>query len=71
MDHQSNVALLIAKEGAHRLSLAARIYGNLYGVGAAVDVVVVTPDDVEWYKDCRAVIIKPALKEGRVVYDGG
>ncbi len=44
------------------------IYMNLIGVGQAVDVVVVTPEDVERYRDCPALIIKPALREGKVVY---
>jgi hypothetical protein len=41
---------------------------NLFGVGQAVDVVVVTPDDVERCKDSFALVIEPALREGRVVY---
>ena len=41
---------------------------NLIRVGQAVDVVVVTPEDVERYRDCPALIIEPALREGEVVY---
>ncbi|MCY4482012.1 MAG: hypothetical protein OXC12_03985 [Spirochaetaceae bacterium] len=48
---------------------AARIHRRLQGVGAAVDLIVVTPEDVERYRDSHALIIKPALYEGRVVYD--
>ena len=70
MNRHSDVDLLIIKEGADALELMGEIYMNLDGVGAAVDVVVVTPDDVERYKDSHAVIIKPALQEGRVVYEG-
>ena len=69
MNRHSDVDLLIVKEGVHRRHLAERIYENLYGVGAPVDVVVVTPADIERYKDSHALIIKPALKEGRVVYE--
>ena len=29
----------------------------------------VSPADVERYKDSHALVIKPALAEGRVVYD--
>jgi predicted nucleotidyltransferase len=71
MNRHSDVDLLIIKEGADRRSLAGRISENLYGVGAAVDVVVVTPADVERYKDSHALVIKPALREGRVVYESG
>ncbi len=69
MNRHSDVDLLIIKEGAHRGSLAGRIYENMHGAGVAVDVVVVTPDDVERYKDSHALVIKPALREGRVVYE--
>ena len=61
--------LLIVKEGAHRRNLAGRIYENLHGVGAAVDVVVVTPADVERYRHSHALVIKPALDDGTVVYE--
>ena len=70
MNRHSDVDLLIIKEGADALELMGDIYMNLDGVGAAVDAVVVTPDDVERYKDSHAVIVKPALQEGRVVYEG-
>lgn len=46
-----------------------RIYGELYGVGVAVDAVVVTPEDVERFGDSHPLVIKPALREGRVVYE--
>ena len=69
MNRHSDVDLLIVKEGAHRRRLAGRIYENLYGVGAPVDVVVVTPADVARYKDSHALVIKPALQEGRVIYE--
>jgi predicted nucleotidyltransferase len=70
MNRHSDVDLLVIKEGADALELMGDIYMNLDGVGAAVDAVVVTPDDVERYKDSHAVIVKPALQEGRVVYEG-
>ncbi len=69
MNRHSDVDLLIIKDGADALELMGEIYMNLDGVGAAVDAVVVTPDDLERYRDSHAVIIKPALKEGRVVYE--
>lgn len=65
----SDVDLLVVKEGVHRRELAGRIYENLWGVGAAVDVVVVTPDDIERYADSHALVIKTALEEGCVVYE--
>ena len=69
MGPHSDVDLLIVKEGANALDTTLQIYRNLYGVDAAVDAVVVSPRDLERYKESHALIIKPALKEGRVVYE--
>ena len=69
MGPNSDVDLLVVKSGVvHRGRLAEAIYMNLFGVGQAVDVVVVTPEDIEQYKDSIALVIRPALGEGKVVY---
>lgn len=68
MGPNSDVDLLVIKTGAHRRDLAGRIYRNLHGVGEAVDVIVVTPEDIERYGESPALVIAPALKEGKVVY---
>ena len=68
MGPNSDVDLLVIKAGAHRLDLAGKIYRNLHGVGEAVDVVVVTPEDVARYGESPALVIAPALKEGKIVY---
>jgi predicted nucleotidyltransferase len=68
MGPNSDVDLLVVKANAHRRQLAQQIYRNLIGVGQAVDVVVVTPDDIERYRNTHALIIAPALREGKVVY---
>lgn len=69
MNRHSDVDLLIIKEGVDALDLMGQIYRNLRGVGAAVDAIVVSPRDVERYKDSHALVIKPALREGKVVYE--
>ena len=68
-NRHSDVDLLVVKDGADLRRLAARIYRRLYGVGAAVDIVMVTPRDVERYRDSHALVIKPALREGTVMYE--
>jgi uncharacterized protein len=69
MGRNSDVDLLVVKKGKfHRRQLAARIYRRLDGVEAAVDIVVVTPEDVERYRDTPFLVIYPALREGKVVY---
>jgi predicted nucleotidyltransferase len=69
MGPNSDVDLLVVKRGKYNRSrLAGDIYMHLHGVGQAVDVIVVTPEDVERYRDTHCLIIKPALQEGREVY---
>ena len=59
----------VSKPGQfHRGHLVEEIYMNLIGVGQAVDVIVVTPEEIERYKDRAALVIYPAVREGRVVY---
>ena len=65
----SDLDLIIIKSGADSLDLMGRIYTRLYGAGAAVDAIVVSPEDVERYKDSHALVIRPALREGTVVYE--
>jgi len=65
---ESDLDLLVVKSGVHRRHLAQEIYQNLVGVGRAVDIVVVTPEDIERYGRSPALIIESALSDGRVVY---
>ncbi len=68
MGTHSDVDLLVVKAGAKRLDLTGEIYRALHGVGAPVDVIVATPEDLERYRDSHALVIAPALKQGKVVY---
>lgn len=65
----SDLDLLIIKDGADSLELMARVYSRLHGVGTAVDAIVVSSEDVERFKDSHALVIKPALQDGEVVYE--
>lgn len=69
MGRNSDVDLLIIKRSESSWNVMGQIYENLYGVGAAVDAIVVSPEELERYKDSHALIIKPALQDGRVVYE--
>ncbi len=65
----SDVDLLVVKRGKFdRGTLTEDIYQRLYGVGQAVDVVVVTPEQVARYRNTHWRVIAPALREGREVY---
>lgn len=69
MGPDSDIDLLVVKAGvAHRRRLAQEIYANLFGVTVPVDVVVVTPEDIDRQTGKLGSIVGPALAEGRVVY---
>jgi len=65
----SDLDLLVVKSGVHRRKLAQSIYEKLLGVGYPVDVIVVTPEDIEKYGDAIGLILDPALREGKVIYE--
>jgi len=68
MGPNSDVDLLVIKGGKfNRWRVTTAIYRHLSGADAAVDVVVVTPEEVERYRDTHCLVICPALKEGKVV----
>ena len=45
-----------------------QIYSKVAGMGCALDIIVVTPEDVERYGHSPALVLEPALREGKVVY---
>jgi len=69
MDYNSDVDLLVVKGGEYEYGrLVGDIYINLHGVGQAVDIVLVTPEQVEKYRDVHCLVIKPALREEHRTY---
>ena len=71
MGPNSDLDLLVIKGGKFNYwRLLTTIYRQLRDTEAAVDVVLVTPDDVERYGDSPCLVIYPALREGKVVYGG-
>lgn len=70
MKPNSDLDLLVVKsEPVHRRRLSQAIYMNLFGVGRAVDIIVATPEDIERYGNTHALVLKPALQEGKVIYE--
>jgi predicted nucleotidyltransferase len=69
MGPDSDLDLLVVKRGKfNRDRLIGSVYRRLQGVRAAVDVVIVTPEEVDRYRDTHCLVICPALREGKVVY---
>ena len=70
MGRNSDLDLLVVKSGDyHKGRITGEIYRHLIGVGQAVDVILVTPEEVDRYRNSHPLVIKPALKEGKVVYE--
>jgi len=70
MGPDSDLDLLVIVRGpVHRRALAQEIYSNLHGIPMPVDVVVVTEEDIERYGDGIGTILRPALREGEVIYE--
>jgi uncharacterized protein len=69
MGPNSDVDLLVIKGGKfNRGRVTTAIYRQLSDVDAAVDVILVTPEEVEQYRDTPCLVICPALRDGMVVY---
>lgn len=69
MARHSDVDLLVVKSGKFDQSrLLGDIYMNLHGVRSAVDVILVTPEQVERYHNTHCLVIAPALQEGKEIY---
>jgi predicted nucleotidyltransferase len=70
MGPDSDYDRLVIKEGKFNYwPLMRKTYRHLQGKDAATDVVLVSAEDAERYRDAHCLVICPALKEGRVVYD--
>lgn len=70
LTEDSDLDILVVMRGVvHRRQTAQKIYRDLQGVGAPVDVVVVTEEDIATFGDKPGTILRPALAEGQVLYD--
>jgi predicted nucleotidyltransferase len=65
----SDLDLLVIKdEVASPRAEAARIYRALAGLSTPVDVVIARSDYVRRHRDLIGTVVRPALREGRVLY---
>lgn len=61
--------LVVMRVSGSRRRAAVEIDLALAGIGLPKDVIVVTPEEVERYRDTVGTIIYPALREGKVLYE--
>lgn len=66
--HSDVDLLVVVPPGRHRRKTAQAIYRNLVEIGRAVDVVVVTTEDLKRYRDHPGMIIRTAVEDGRELY---
>jgi predicted nucleotidyltransferase len=72
MTPESDLDFLVIMRGPiRRRGIAQQIYRTLHGVGAPVDIVVATEEDIETYGNTPGMIFKSALNEGQVLYESG
>jgi predicted nucleotidyltransferase len=65
----SDLDILVVKDDVESLGAeTARIYRALAGLSTPVDVVVARSDYVRRHRDVIGTIVRPALREGRVLY---
>ncbi len=65
---ESDIDLLIVKSNVHRRRLAMDLYEALAHIDQPVDLIVVTPEDIEKYGKSPALFLEPALREGKLLY---
>lgn len=66
--HSDIDLLIVMPEGTDSGKVTHDLYNQVGGVNIGYDLIVVTPDILEKYKDNCALVYKWALKEGRQVY---
>jgi predicted nucleotidyltransferase len=67
---QSDYDICVIKRGvSRRRDLAMQIYRDLYGVGAAVDIIVETPDTYEELKGNPFLIYHDIARQWKVIYE--
>ena len=66
----SDVDLLVVMQprGSKR-ERVVEAYGLLAGIGVPKDVVIVTPEEFDLYRDAPGTVIRTARREGKILYD--
>jgi predicted nucleotidyltransferase len=67
---ESDLDFLVVKTGRYNpRTVAGAIYLRMRGIARAIDLVVVTPQQIEEYRNSPFSVVYPALRDGRVVYE--
>jgi predicted nucleotidyltransferase len=72
MNPNSDLDFLIVKKGDYNpRELAGEIYLSMEDVDVPVDLLIVTPDQLNNYQKSTWSVLYPALQEGKVMYERG
>lgn len=69
MGPHSDIDLLVVKDGEAAWDLMDRIHSHISGSAVPVDIIVASTATIERYKNSHALVYKPALREGKVMYE--
>jgi predicted nucleotidyltransferase len=61
--------LIVMRYSGSRRRQATEIDLALWGIDLAADILVFSPEEIEKYQDMVGTIIRPARREGKVVYE--
>lgn len=67
-DSDVDLLVVMSPHGSKR-ERAIEMYGLLAGMGVPKDVIVVTPEEFEAYRDAPGTVIRTACREGKVLYE--
>ena len=67
-DSDADLMVVMTPKGSKREQTRA-IYREISAMGLPKDIVVVTPREIEEYKNIRGTLIHDALQEGKILYD--
>ncbi len=67
-DSDVDLMVVMPVQGSRR-KLRVAIRAAVSGVGLAKDIIVVTPEEAERYRDTAGTLIRAALREGKVLYE--
>lgn len=67
-DSDVDLLIVIPPHGSKR-ERVIKLYGLLAGMGVPKDVIVVTPEEFEAYRDAPGTVIRTARQEGKVLYE--
>jgi uncharacterized protein len=67
-DSDADLLVIMSVQGSKRQQ-AVQIDLALEGIPIPVDLIVVTPEEVEKYRDTTGTIIREAVREGKILYE--